>query len=209
MRPETIAAGWHSGKPFYCGKTVNSATTRLRRHRQEARKWPDRASLQRVAQCGEHLRILTMEIVAPTGDWAARERHWIAFLRHSFGALNVADGGAGVPGAICSEKKRAKLRSANLGKKHSVATRAKMSDERKQRKLSPAHRDKLIAGSITFHKGKIYSPERRAALKTRLSDPETRAKMSDSASRRRASPETKAKMREAQTRRRQREASQA
>lgn len=100
MRPSVLATH-PAGYPFYCGKTVDTVAQRLRGHRKDALKHPDRKLTSRLFACGEHIRIVTVEVVPIDGDWAERERSWIRVLRFSFpDNANSADGGAGwVPSA--------------------------------------------------------------------------------------------------------------
>ncbi|WP_156436065.1 GIY-YIG nuclease family protein [Bradyrhizobium pachyrhizi] len=109
IRPETIAAGWSNGQPFYCGKTVEEPRIRLNGHRAKAKLWPSRKTHQRIIECGDDIRIQVMETVPVASDWVAREKHWIELLRFSFpGATNVSAGGVGTPGQIPSSETRAK-----------------------------------------------------------------------------------------------------
>ncbi len=148
MRPETIAAGWHSGKPFYCGKTVEGLQVRMIGHRFNARRWPNRANSKIVTECGEHVRILLMETVPPGGNWAEKEKRWIALLRFSFpGATNVSDGGDGCPGMVMSEETKRKIGDGNRG-----------------RKPSPL----AIAGSLATRAGKALPPDHIAKIRATL-----------------------------------------
>lgn len=174
MRPETIAMGWKNGFPFYCGKTVQKVTNRLLMHRKDAVRFPDRLSSKWINACGSHIRVETKEIVPADGDWIERERFGILTLRALYpGGANTSAGGEGVPGAVCSPEKRAKLRAANLGKK-----------------LSAEHRAKLIASV----KGKKRSVEFCAKLSNRVISDETRAKISAAKLGKKRSPETCAKI---------------
>lgn len=94
MRPETVEAGFSEGRPFYCGKTVQSEKQRLGQHKIHAQRHPEREHSKRIFECGEHLAIKVMETVQPDENWASREKHWIAYLRSRFsGVTNVSDGG--------------------------------------------------------------------------------------------------------------------
>jgi hypothetical protein len=52
VRPETIAAGWLQGLPFYAGKTDREPEKRLREHQGDD-VLPSPKSL-RILECGEH-----------------------------------------------------------------------------------------------------------------------------------------------------------
>lgn len=100
-RPEIIAKGWLIGEPFYCGKTVDTTERRLHGHRADAATRPFGKVSARILECGDFVRIETMEIVPPDQDWCERERHWISVIRFSFpDSVNVSDGGSRSPGWV-------------------------------------------------------------------------------------------------------------
>src|SRR5580704_6086189 len=104
------------GRPFYCGKTIRKVEYRLKSHLHTAAARPNRALSVRLFECGESIRVQTMEVVPIDGDWAARERHWIAVLRGSFPeAVNIARGGEGAPGNIHTPEWRAFMSNAMKG----------------------------------------------------------------------------------------------
>lgn len=164
IRPETIAAGWPVGKPFYCGKTVSTTNDRLRGHRECARRFPAREISKRLAACGEHVSVLTMETVPVEGDWRARERHWIKILRFSFpDVANISAGGHGTVGMVHSAETRAKISTSKAGKPgkpRSAETRAKISAIHKGRKLAP----EVIARRTETRKNWKPSPDHLAKL---------------------------------------------
>jgi hypothetical protein len=96
IRPATIAV-WVQGLPFYVGKTILDVAERLAAHRHVAATRPHGRVGPRILECGEHVRIVTLETVSVEGDWCARERHWIATSRRMFPDVmtNVLDGGGG------------------------------------------------------------------------------------------------------------------
>jgi hypothetical protein len=150
VRPETIAAGWSAGQPFYCGKTVSDPEERLRTHKYIALH-TERPVSSVIRECGDNIRIEIMEVVAPEKDWCERERHWIKILRFSFtNVTNVTDGGDGAPGNI-----------------HGAESRAKMSAALKGRTISPEWRAKISVGSRgnKNHQGKKLSSDRVAKLR--------------------------------------------
>lgn len=193
MRPE-ILLKWPVGLPFYCGKTVLSLQERLWIHKSDSTRLPNRPSAVRFRECGDHVRIQSMMIVAPDGDWSSIEKRWIWILRSHFpGCVNVTSGGQGMPGHIhtaasrakmsaskkgtpVSAETRAKLSAANKGKVLSAETRAKMSAYRTGRPLSMETRMKVSAS----RKGIIFSTSHRAnmsaALRGRKLSPEHAAK---------------------------------
>lgn len=163
VRPETLAARG-IGMPFYCGKTIYSIHKRLAEHRAAALRRPDRPVALWLQTCGEHVEIQMTEIVPPTADWAARERHWIQTLRLIFpGCANSTDGGEGIAGYIytpeqCAHLSRlrkgkiksrehcANLSRAMVGLKRPIETRLKMSRTRKGVPKTLEHRAKIAAG---------------------------------------------------------------
>jgi hypothetical protein len=134
-RPETIAAGWSAGLPFYCGKTVHAPETRFKGHLHLARKKPARRLSLRLAACGEHVRVQTMEIVPPGDGWMERERRWIKILRFGFpGTLNVNDGG----------EQRQEVIPIYIGQKEALRLRAKRLRKREQRKIESRKQSKAV-----------------------------------------------------------------
>lgn len=195
VRPETIADGWPNGKPFYCGKTVQSLSTRLNHHKSAGKYNLSRLVSKRIHECGEHVSIKLVEMVDAEQDWIEREKHWIAILRYSFpGGANISAGGQGVLGYIPSEETllkltaasrrkascpefRARLSKACTGRKYSAETRAKVGAAQRGKKISDAHRAIISA----THKGKPKSEEQRAkmsaATKGKSKSEEHRAKI--------------------------------
>lgn len=177
MRPETIAAGWKGGKPFYVGKTVATPHERFRDHRCRARRYPKRKLSKAIAGCGvANVRIYSIEVVPPDADWIAREVFWIEHVRAiNPDCANVGRGGEGPAGMVHTPESRAKMsaihsnRSAEWcnrisvgrsGIKASKEACRKMSETRKGRKLSAEH----IAKVVAYHRGAKRSPESRARM---------------------------------------------
>jgi hypothetical protein len=162
MRPETLVE-WPKGRPFYCGKSIYDPPSRLRDHRASARKYPNRLISIWLNNCTVHVRVQTMEIVPPDGDWRERERFWIHTIRllHPGGA-NIANGGEGAPGLIHTPDTRMKI-----GKASSARKRTPFSEEARAR-MSAAHLGKKLGPR---------SPEHNAKFQRRCSD-ETREKIS-------------------------------
>lgn len=174
IRPEIIAAGWGSGQPFYCGKTVETPRKRLNGHRAKAKIWPNRPSHKRILECGDHIRMHIVETVPVGNDWVEREKHWIRLIRFSFPALNVSDGGVGTPGQIQSAEARAKRSATMKGHEVSEETRAKMRAAWKNRAPdSPETREKKRLGKL----GRKHSDQARANMSVaqKLRPPKTAA----------------------------------
>jgi hypothetical protein len=160
------------GVPFYCGKTVFSLSRRFKTHIRDAVRGADRPLHSRLRECGDFVCIQAMEIVPATQDWTLREKHWIAILRHAFGSVNVADGGAGPTGFVhrestkqklrrsLSPETRAKISAANKGRKQSPEWIAKRTSKRIGMRASDETRAKIGAA----HRGKEISKEQRAKL---------------------------------------------
>lgn len=162
-RPETMAAGWPLGEPFYCGKTVRSTAKRLVSHRSSAAHNPHGRVGARLLECGDFVRIETMEVVPPDQDWRERERHWIRLMRGSFpGAVNVSDGGDGPVGWVPNAEQRAKMSDAGRGRKHAPETRVKMSTSHSGKAKTLEARANMRAAQI----GKKHSAETRAKMST-------------------------------------------
>lgn len=181
MRPETIALGWDTGYPFYCGKSIRKLEYRLARHFADVSKWPHRKNSVMMSICEGHVRIALMETVPPTGDWAARERFWIASLRLiNPNCTNISDGGDGVPGYIPNEATRAKLSAANRGRK------------------LPRWQIELLRN---IHLGSKHTPEQiektASALRGRKRPPEVCAKIGTANRGKTRSEETRSKQRAA------------
>jgi hypothetical protein len=196
VRPETLAVH-SSGKPFYCGKTVESVTKRIGGHRTAARQFPGRPISVRLNACERHVRIDVVESVPPGSNWRERERFWIATLRFFHpDCVNVSSGGDGVPGLIHSKEARARMSAWQTGLKRgplSDETRAKIGAANKGRPVSDDTRSKrsfLAKNRTAEHRAKIsaantgrkLSAEHRAKLsavrKGKPRSPEWRAKIS-------------------------------
>lgn len=191
MRPEIIAAGWGKGQPFYCGKTIHPAK-RLRQHKAGSKN-PHGTVWKRVSICGDDIQMRTMEIVHPEGDWAARERHWIAMLRCAFPDVqNIAAGGEGAPGWIPSEDARRRIGAAQRGKIMSEETRAKLRTARARQIITDETREKI---SQRF-KGQTR-PEISASMLGRQVSKETREKIRASLTGRKHTDERRSNIRAA------------
>jgi hypothetical protein len=179
VRPETLASGWSTGKPFYCGKTIESLKTRLSGHKGDARRHPSRPSTSMVLACGSDIRIDLMETVDAGCPWPESEKDWIAVLRHlNPDCTNVSDGGYGMTGYKATEETRAKMSKALRGKKLSPERIEQMRIERTGTTHGPEARRKLSM----FNKGKSVSQETRELLSRinigKKHSAETRAKLS-------------------------------
>jgi hypothetical protein len=106
-----------------------------------------------------------METVSPDRDWSDREKQWIRLLRSLFpDNCNTADGGAGAPGRVLSEKTKAKLSARFKGKPmHSDETKAKLAAIGTGRKYSA----ETIEKRRKKMKGRKLTPEQCAAISAR------------------------------------------
>ena len=150
--------------PFYIGKG--------RRDRKNAHFWPSRLKANSHknnvirAAMAEGIEVMT-EILFDglTEDQAhAKEIELIAFYgrRVNGGCLtNATDGGEGVSGYIASTETRVKLSLAQTGKRHTGATKTKMSNSRRGVQKSPNH----VAAISAANSGKKKSAKHIVAAK--------------------------------------------
>lgn len=190
-----------TGVPFYCGKTVLTPKHRLLTHRYDARKGTTRVNIK-VRECGEHVRIDTVEVVPVGGDWGSREKHWIAVLREQHPAeyCNTVNGGAGCPGRIPTAEQREKMSAWQQGRKLTPEHREKIRAARTGTKWKPESIAKMRATKT----GYVFSAEHRAnisaAKKGKPGQPHTaerRAKISTANKGKKRTLETVARMRAA------------
>jgi hypothetical protein len=210
VRPETLVT-YPDGKPFYCGKTVESPFERLIQHRSAAKRGVNLPSAKRLREGLDHHRVDTLDNIPLGFDWCEWEKFWIATLRHFHpDCANVSHGGEGAAGAIRSPEQsarmsagqtgrilsaetRAKIGAKSKGRKYSAEVRAKLSAMRKGKKLSPKHRAS-VAAAIVLRRGTTMSDEARAKMREKALNrtPEHLAKIG--AASRNRSPETLAKI---------------
>ena len=111
-------------------------------------------------------------------DWQDAERFWISTSRLAgFNLTNIGEGGEG--GLAVSQETRKKLSLLNIGKKHSLESRKKMSESRKRENLSPETLLKMSLrkkGRPTGRKGVPLSDAHRQKLSEAW---KTRAPMSE------------------------------
>lgn len=187
-RPETISPEWPNGKPFYCGKTVDSLIGRLRDHFKDAKRWPGRRTAMMVTDCGrEQLDIRLIETVPSSRDWVEREKFWIRTIRSlNPNATNIATGGQGPVGYIPTDAQRERSRTTMLGNKNAKGTvptpaaRAAVADSNRTRIVSIETRDKMRAS----HRGSPSLEEREriaASLRGKKHTDERRANMRNAA----------------------------
>jgi hypothetical protein len=177
IRPETIAAGWAQGLPFYCGKSVRPEA-RLREHKRASSLDSSRPVLVRIYECGESVRLDVLETIDAEGDWISREKHHIALLRRiNPECTNVADGGEGIPGFIPNEQQRANIGAATRARSQCPKYRSRLSASHKGQKLSPKHREQCAAHLKRLTKTPEYLAGNAARMKSRWECPEYRAKM--------------------------------
>lgn len=217
MRSETISTDWPNGKPFYCGKTVQSATKRLTGHRLTAVHFPTRRISQALIECGQYVRVHVVEVVPSTHDWAMRERSWISILRYvNPSCANVSNGGDGAVGMIHSDESRRKMSIAKSNCK--PETRRKLSEYASNRppdvlaKIGAAGRGRVDSEETRrrrseSHLGLVKSPEtcERIRVSKLNQSPETGRKISAAKTGYKYSEEALAAIREGQRKRRLRE----
>lgn len=101
--------------PRYVGKTVQYLHERHKAHIRAAKagkKLPVHYWLRKRMDAGHGLVIKLLEYVRD-GDWAKRERHWIAEFRSAgHEMLNLTDGGEGLPGHRFTQEHRDKIAAA-------------------------------------------------------------------------------------------------
>lgn len=105
---------WTTGPVRYVGKTVQFPWHRVRAHITTARnrpRLPVHWWLRKHADEPYHIRHL--ERVPVGGDWATRERYWIAkFRADGCNLLNMTDGGEGLSGLRRSDEHKRKIADA-------------------------------------------------------------------------------------------------
>jgi len=214
VRPETLVV-WSNGLPFYCGKTVIKPALRYSKHRSDARKHPERTIAKRIHECGDHIRMQTMEVVTFGSDWGEREKFWIHTIRLLYpNTVNKTSGGQGMPGYIPSPETRAKRSTSLKGRVFTAEHRARIGlasanrspdvcvrigASQKGKTISAEHRLKLSSAGL----GKKRSAETRARMKAAAANrtPERYAKIGAKLKGRVFSAETIARMRAGQLRR--------
>lgn len=106
---------WPSWEPRYVGKTAQFMIDRRKSHIRAALRGgqlPVNRWLRKRMASGTFAMQL-LEHVPAGGDWAARERHWIAkFRADGMRLLNLTDGGEGLAGHKFSEQHRVRIAAA-------------------------------------------------------------------------------------------------
>lgn len=158
------------GVPRYVGSTVDPEA-RLKYHWSHRRQARHVVSLWLKGLDGPPL-IAVLQGVASEGRYEA-EADWTLLLRRLGHPLLNKHGGA-----TPSAETRAKLATANVGKRMSAEARAKMSAAGRGRPKSAEHRRKIAEGN----RGRVPSPETRARISESLTgrplSEEHRAKLS-------------------------------
>lgn len=107
---------WKTGPVRYVGKTINTVWHRVRAHSYSTKgkvRLPVRRWLKKQMAAGNPFHIRHLEVVPPGGDWAAREKFWIAkFRAEGADLLNLTDGGDGLHGMVRSPEHKAKIAAA-------------------------------------------------------------------------------------------------
>lgn len=158
----------------YVGYTGEGAQKRLQRHLKEARSGTKNHRcnwLRELVSLGMTPSVLVLEQLAPSANWADREKFWIA--SYPVGSLvNGTIGGDGRTGPF------------------PMASRIKVSRALTGRKCSPEH-GRNVSRAL---KGVKRSPAYIEMLRNRKHSPEVRAVMSAKAKGRTFSPATRAKI---------------
>lgn len=161
----------------YVGKSIRPAQ-RLLNHMNERSNTHRSHWLQTLRQKGLRPRMVILETIEGRWPWQDAERFWIAHLR-SLGArlVNGTSGGDGVPNLSPDARERIrsawvgrrhkpetieKLRPISSTRRHSEATRRKMSRAQRGRVFAPAHLAKIAAANRKF------SPVDEDAIRRRL-----------------------------------------
>lgn len=177
-----------TGEVRYVGKTKLTLEQRLKGHINEKNKnykcnWIKSLKAKDLVPIIESIERVSDE------TWAEREVYWIQYYKELDAKLvNSDDGGLG--GHNPTVEVRAKMSSAQKGKKFSAEHRAKIASATKNRLMSPESRAKLSAAAKNI--SAETSAKRTAALKGKVRTKEIRAKMSAAAKNR--SPEHRAKL---------------
>jgi hypothetical protein len=148
VRPEMIAAGYHSGYPFYCGKALDPSK-RLKQH-VGAAQYDDSKKSRRIVACGSFLRVHVVETILPGCNWEVREKSWIRLIRFCFpDNCNISAGGRG--GLAYHEMTRAQRSNHRWAIRNSP--RVLMAAGRKRIKMREKH--STIMYRIRRHKKKL------------------------------------------------------
>ena len=113
----------------YVGATGQTLDDRWDRHIVSARRGSEYRFHQAIRKHGSaSFEAVILEEELSSEEACALERMWIRLLGTKLWKLgyNMTDGGDGAPGRVISEETREKHRQAQLGKKHSEATKEKM-----------------------------------------------------------------------------------
>ena len=163
----------------YVGVTHDKPSNRLARHVSCARK-------RAVYHSSKWVRSLLLERLTPEmrivqqgsgAGWEDAERCWIALHRAQGSPLtNHAEGGRGPLGCARSPETREKLAAANRGKKQNPELIEKRISAIRGKTHTAASRANMSAGS----KGKPWTATETAAHAPVRSDPEWRARVSQS-----------------------------
>ncbi len=203
----------------YVGQTIRSVDRRMKVHVYEAKKQKKRRPvldwIRSVEKRGFEIGVVELNKKA---KWNTSEEYYIAKLRKDGNKLlNLTDGGEGTLGWKPSQKWRKNVSKRNTGiiwseeskknrreylksnhpmkgKKHSLATRRKMSIAKKGKVLphmllSPTEEAKKKIGKASRERLKNYNPLRGRKLSVK-----TRKKISESLTGKKHSEETRRKM---------------
>jgi len=140
----------------YIGITSRTVERRFAEHCKNATAGRPQAVSRAIAKYGATAVMVETLVAAPWAYLVELERRAIShFGTMGDGGYNLTLGGEGVLGLIASDETRAKLRTAQTGKKLSEETRAKMRESSKARVLTDELREKFRLANL----GKKNRPE--------------------------------------------------
>jgi len=157
----------------YIGKTVNLAW-RGKSHRSPYGESHCARWLRCLRKLGLHAEMEIIETVEAGGDWAARERHWIAYYRsQGVDLCNMSAGGEGVEGPRgFSEATREKLRQRFKGRPISEEQKARISatllghkqpESQVQKRANTIRERRAAKGTPLYSSAEAKRARRRAA----------------------------------------------
>lgn len=152
----------------YVGCTKHTPRWRFAKHIEEAlytdNDQPKVEWIRDVIRDGLQPMLLELETIPDGGNWSAREAFWIA--RYASPDLtNVSSGGAGSPGVQRTEKQKAQISKAHLGRTRPPETGERISAARMGHAVSDETRRKI---SATKTGNVITTPEIRAKIRSAL-----------------------------------------
>lgn len=161
----------------YVGKTVD-LSKRYKRHLQPCARGSATHKHNWIASLlrrGDKPIMVELENVPLGGDWASRERYWIAYYRSlGFDLTNATRGGDGQTGLRHTDEARTKMSRAHKGRSKSPETRERIRQARLGKRLSDETKAKISESARRRHipnaliantaKGRILSDDHRANI---------------------------------------------